>query len=184
MNSKFQSSRLSILPLLLFTLALTITVQGQEPPPSGTDRKQLLAVAREIMATARYCALITIGASGNINARTMDPFPPTEDMVIWFGTNPRSRKVREIRRNRRVTLYYVDPVAQAYVTIQGTARLVNDPAEKVRRWKDEWKAFYPDRQQSYLLIAVTPKKLEVVNVKAGLTGDPITWDPPFVRFGK
>ena len=149
---------------------------------AGTSREQLLATAREIMTTARYAALITTGADGRINARTMDPFTPAADMVIWFGTNPKSRKVRELRRNPRVTVYYFDPVAQAYVTIQGRARLVNDPGEKARRWKDEWKAFYPDREKSYLLIAVTPERLEVINVKTGLTGDPITWDPPTVRF--
>lgn len=168
---------------VLFSIGL-LTVQstyGQTTPPV-TSREQLLTTAKEIMATARYAALITTGANGRINARTMDPFPPDADMVIWFGTNSRSRKVRELRRNPRVTVYYIDPAAQAYVSIQGTARLVNDRAEKARRFKDEWKAFYPDREKSYLLIAVKPERLEVISVKAGLTGDPNTWAPHTVIF--
>ncbi len=40
-------------------------------------------------------------------------------MVVWLATNPRTRKVAEIRRNPRVTLYYFDREAQAYVTIFG-----------------------------------------------------------------
>lgn len=171
------------LVVLLFSLSLlTVHSTYGQVTPAGTSREQLLTTAREIMATARYAALITTGANGRINARTMDPFPPAADMVIWFGTNPRSRKVRELRRNPRVTIYYFDPVAQAYVSIQGTARLVNDPAEKARRWKDEWKDFYPDRENSYLLIAVKPERLEVINVKTGLTGDPNTWAPHTVIF--
>lgn len=161
---------------------LTVNSTHAQTTPAEPSREQLLTTAREIMATARYAALITTGANGRINARTMDPFPPGDDMVIWFGTNARSRKVRELRRNSRVTVYYLDPVAQAYVTIQGTARLVNDRAEKARRWKDEWKAFYPDREKSYLLIAVKPQRLEVISVKAGLTGDPNTWAPHTVIF--
>ena len=145
---------------LLFSVSLltALSTYGQATSVKPS-REQLLTTATQIMATARYAALITTGANGRINARTMDPFAPAADMVIWFGTNPRSRKVRELRRNPRVTIYYVDPVAQAYVSIQGTARLVNDRAEKARRWKDEWKAFYPDREKSYLLIAVNRNDL-------------------------
>jgi len=170
---------------LLFSVSLIAATSAYgQAATAGTSREELLTAARKIMATARYAALITTGPNGRINARTMDPFPPTAEMEIWFGTNPRSRKVRELRRDPRVTIYYVDPIAQAYVTIQGTARLVNDPKEKARRWKDEWKPFYSDREKGYLLIAVKPERLEVINVKTGLTGDPNTWDPPTVTFRK
>lgn len=134
------------------------------------------------MEAARYCALITVDSKGQTHARTMDPFPPDENMQVWFGTNPRSRKVREIRRNSRVVLYYFDREGPAYVTISGTARLINDPREKARRWKDEWKAFYPDREKGYLLIAVTPNELEIVSEKKGILGDSLRWTTPKVRF--
>lgn len=167
--------------LLLAFFSFASVVHAQEPPKQLT-RDQLISAAREIMLSARYCALITLDASGRANARTVDPFPPEADMVVWLATNPRTRKVREIRRNRRVTLYYFDREAQAYVTIFGTARLVNDSAEKAKRWKDEWKAFYPDRDKSYLLIEVTPERFEVVSVSKGILGDPKTWRPPSVTF--
>jgi general stress protein 26 len=83
-----------------------------------------------------------------------------------------------------VTLYYFDREAQAYVTIYGIARLINDPKATLKWWKDEWKDFYPDRTRDFLLIRVTPEKLEVVNVKTGIVGDPHTWTPPTVKFGK
>src|SRR6185436_7725168 len=150
--------------------------------PAQFSREQLITAAREIMTTTRYCALITIDARGRPNARTMDAFAPDEKMTVWFGTNPLSRKVAEIRRHPRVTLYYFDRENQAYVTIHGTARVVNDAAEKARHWKDDWQAFYPDRAKSYALIEVRPVTLEVVNVKKGLVGDSKTWRPPTVVF--
>ena len=158
------------------------TAHVQEHASNPLTRNELIAAAREIVTTARYCALITLDSSGRPQARTLDPFPPDENMVVWLGTNPRSRKVAEIRRNPRVTLYYFDREAQAYVTISGTARLVNNPKEKAKRWKDEWKDFYPDRDRHYLLIVVKPKKVEVVSVKKGIVGDPNTWKPPSVNF--
>lgn len=103
-------------------------------------------------------------------------------MIVWFGTNANSRKVAELRRHPRVTLYYFDRDSQAYVTIDGRARLVNDASEKARHWKEEWKTFYPNRDKNYLLIEVRPERLEVVNTKKGLVGDPRTWLPPSVNF--
>jgi general stress protein 26 len=166
--------------MLLFTPA---SVRSQEQK-QRSSRDELIAAARETMAAARYCALITLDASGRAQARTLDPFPPDENMVVWLGTNPRSRKVAAIRRNSHVTLYYFDREAQAYVTIYGVARLVDDPAAKLKWWKDDWKAFYPDRARDFLLIKVTPRRLEVVSVKKGILGDPQTWNPPSVRFPK
>ena len=160
------------------------------PAVAAQDRKQqlsrdeLITAARQTMSAARYCALITQDSSGRPQARTLDPFPPDENMVVWLGTNPRSRKVAAIRRNPRVTLYYFDREAQAYVTIYGIARLINDPKAKLKWWKDEWKEFYPDRTKDFLLIRVTPERLEVVNVKKNIVGDPHTWKPPTIKFGR
>ena len=169
--------------LLLYTASLAPSVFAQPAPRQKWSREELIAAAREIMEASRYCALITIDSKGRTHARTMDPFPPDANMNIWFGTNARSRKVAEIRRNRRVVLYYFDREAGAYVSISGTARLVSDPKEKARWWKDEWKAFYPDREKGFLLIAVTPNELEIVSEKKGIVGDSVRWTPPRVRFG-
>jgi general stress protein 26 len=167
--------------LYFCVLAAATSVSGQESRPLSRD--ELIAAAREVISTARYCALITSDSTGRSHARTMDPFPPDEEMMIWLGTNSHSRKVAEIRRRPRVTLYYFDRESQAYVTIQGIARLVNDANEKARHWKDEWQAFYPNRDKDYLLIQVRPLKLEVVNTKKGILGDQRTWKPPTVTFG-
>jgi general stress protein 26 len=157
-------------------------VHAQQDPVAGTQRDSLIAAAREIMAASRFGALITLDESGHPRVRTMDPFPPDEDMVVWFGTNRRTRKVQEIENDPRVTLYYAAPEADGYVSVYGTARLVDDPDEKARRWKPEWERFYPDRESTYLLIAVTPERMEIVSYTRGIFGDPDTWKPASVEF--
>ena len=171
--------RLCAVILLVCSGAVATSVSGQQRQWS---KDELISEAREIMTTTRYCALITVDKSGRAQARTMDAFAPDEQLVVWFGTNPMSRKVAEIRSHPRVTLYYFDRENQAYVTIHGTARLVNDAQEKARHWKDDWKAIYPNRDKDYLLIEVRPLRLEVVNTKKGLVGDSKTWRPPTVVF--
>jgi general stress protein 26 len=173
---------LRVFALLLLTISSASSYGEVQQKQEQSERGKLIAAARELMTTARYCALITTAGAGRLEVRTMDPFPPDENLVVWLGTNPTSRKVSEIRKNPRVALYYFDADSQGYVSISGRARIVDDPKEKARRWKEEWKGFYLDRDKGYLLIEVTPEKLEVVIEKKGIVGDPKSWRPPTVWF--
>jgi general stress protein 26 len=177
------NGRIHLVTCLLVLTGLCLVIEML--PAGQTDshnipREKMLSTAREIMNASHYCALITLDESGRADARTMDAFPPEEDMTVWFGTNPRTRKVREIGRNPHVTLYYFDPKGLAYVTLLGTARLVNDPKEKKTRWKDAWKEFYPNRDTDYMLIEVKPERLEVVSPKLGGTST-ADWAPPSIQ---
>jgi len=170
---------------LLGFLVLARTGSAQSPrPAAGPDRSTILKVAREVMASARHCALITIGEDGRPQARSMDPFAPEEEWTVWLATNAASRKVGEVRQDPRVTLYYFDSKSAAYVTILGDAQLVNDAAERARRWKPDWSRFYADQNRGpdYLLLKVKPVRLELVSEAHGITGDPRTWRAAVVEF--
>ena len=106
---------------LIIILLYPLRIYAKENQISNYDRDTVITVAKEIMLATRYCALITLDEDGHPQARTMDPFLPEEDMVVWFGTNPNSRKVKEIRNNSRTTLYYQAPNGAGYVVIQGHA---------------------------------------------------------------
>jgi general stress protein 26 len=105
-------------------------------------------------------------------------------MVVWMATTPLSRKVGEIRKDPRVTLSYFDANTMGYVTLLGRAALVADPAEKATRWKDDWATIYKDanRGDDYLLIKVTPVRLEVSAESEGVKNDPKTWRAVVVDF--
>jgi len=166
-----------LLPLM--TLLAVLVPGGLRAQVVSDD--SLISIAREIMVAAHYVALISLDADGHPQARVMDPFPPEDDMSVWLATNPRSRKVEQLRADNRVTLYYFDTAGLSTVTLMGSARLVVGPAEKSKRWKEGWEVFYPDRDSSYLLIEVRPARMEIVSVKHGLMGDPATWTPDGVE---
>lgn len=109
-------------------------------------------------------------------------FAPESDFTVWFGTNPISRKVEQIRQNPNVTLCYLDSDVSGYVVIRGKAHLVNDPKKKEKRWKTEWEDFYPDNSSGYLLIKVLPDWMEDLSYTHGTNGDPVTWQPQRVNF--
>lgn len=149
------------------------------PQVAAAQPRDVLAVAKRLMTEAHFAFLITIGPDGSAESRLIDPFPPETDWTVWLATNPVTRKVEQIRRNSRVTLSYWDAGSMGYVTLIGDASLVDDPAEKARRWKPEWAGFYADenRGADYLLIRVIPLRLELVSYADGLVNDPKTWRP-------
>ena len=147
-----------------------------------SSQGNIIAAARDIISSVRFCGLVTISDNGLPDIRTMDPFPPDENFIVWLGTNPKSRKVSQIKNNPEVVLYYNDPAGNGYVVIHGSAELINDKKEKVKHWKDKWSRFYPDKDSSFLLIKVIPQKLDVINYKKGIYGDPKTWRAESIKF--
>jgi general stress protein 26 len=168
-------------PTLALILAASASAAAQDKPqPAAPDRAKVLAAAREIMQAQTYCALITIDESGRPQARTMNPFPPEEDMTVWFATNTRSRKVREMRKDPRVSLYYADHAkATGYVALRGKAVLVEDMQEVLKRKRAYWDSAFPGLK-NIVLIKVVPERIEVLNYKAGFVNDPVTWQTPAI----
>lgn len=168
--------------IFLFLCCASFSSYGQHTEPKSFTKDALIKASRDIIEGASTCALITLNKSGLPSARVMDPFLPESDFTVWLGTNPKSRKVNQIKNNPNVTLYYLDKNSSGYVVIHGIATLVDDQSEKDKWWKTEWDAFYPNNTDGYLLIKVSPKRMEVVSYEHGILGDTITWEAPKVLF--
>jgi len=166
--------------ILLLGLALaTPAVARQAAPGQPPTREQIVSAARAVIGKARYATLVTLDAGGHPQGRIVDPFEPEGDFAIWIATNARSRKTGQLEASSKATLVYFDVASQSYVTVIGHATLVRDPAEKAKRWKEEWAAFYRDRNKGddYVLIRMTPTRLEIVSEALGMRNDPETWRP-------
>jgi len=169
----------SLVMLLPFSV-----VFGQDKSQPAPDRAKIIAAARELMAAQTYCALITVDDTGRPQVRTMNPFPPEEDMTVWVATNTRSRKVQEIRKDPRVCLYYADHgKATGYVALSGRAVLVDDMAEIQKRKRAYWDQAFPELK-NLVLIKVVPERLDVLNYKQGVVADTVTWRTPSIEIGK
>ena len=168
---------------LLLVLACAAGVRAEDKPqqPAVKDKAALLAAAREVMAAQTYCALVTLDEAGRPQVRTMNPFPPDEDMVVWMATNTHSRKIAQIRKDPRVALYYADhKTAIGSVAINGRAELTEDKAEILKRKRAYWDQAFPGLQ-NLVLIKVIPERVEVINYKAGLNNEKDTFQAPAVE---
>lgn len=170
-----------IAAILVILVSVSINF-AQDKSAAKPNRDTIITAAREIIATQKYCALITIDSTGKPDVRTMNPFQPEEDMSVWMATNSRSKKVQEIKNNQHVTLYFSDHTnAIGYVAINGRAVLVDDMQEKMKRKRAYWDKSFPDFKY-LMLIKVIPEKIEVINYKHNLNNDPQTFEAPSVEF--
>ena len=161
--------RFSLLSAAL--LALTSSLPAQSAPA------HLDSIARRVVAAARYATFATVDGSGQPQARTVQPLLPDAGWRVWFATNPRTRKVREVAQQPRVALHYFDHATESYVAITGRARVVTDRRSKDAHWDPAWNAFYKNRDTDVVLIVVEAARVEVVSPALGVNSDEATWRP-------
>lgn len=149
---------------------------------SFVNRDTIIVAAREIIRETTYCALVTIDSTGQPQIRTMNPFPADDQLITWFATSRTSRKVREIKQNPKVCVYWANHVsAKGYVNITGTAEIIDDKELLLKMKRDYWEGI-PNWQNKFVLIKIVPKTLEVINYKHGLNNDPNTFKAPWINF--
>ncbi len=170
----------------ILLLTLLSSFSGVAADEAEVDRRQALAAAREVMAAAGICTLITLDATGHPQARVMDPFPPDDDFIVWMGTNRSTRKVGQIEADPRVTLSCFDRDGIGYVTLMGQAELVDSLDQRARRFKPAWKDFYLDehRGEDFLLIKLVPLRLEMISIAHGIASAPQGWEPYSLEFSR
>ncbi len=166
----------------IFVFSFFLSSSAQQTKNTSLSKAMLIKAAKEIMNLTETCALITQDKNGISRVRMMDPFPPEKNLAVWFGTNPKSRKVAQIKNNNNVTLYYRDKNDSGYVMLHGKATIINNQVAKNKYWKERWKSFYPNNAERYLLIKVTPIWIEIVSPPRNIIGSNTTWEPPTLLF--
>jgi general stress protein 26 len=128
------------------------------------DKKQVLA----LMDEAEIVTLATIGEKGPriralVNLRRADKFPgPSklarrDDFTVFLSTSLASDKVREVRANPAVALYYCDAQNFHGVTLEGKAEILDDPELKKALWSPDWSFYWPGgaSDPDYVILRIT-----------------------------
>lgn len=133
--------------------------RDQVTSPAG-----VLAAARATVRDAGVCFFITLDESGRPDARMMQPFPLDPDMSVWLATQRGTRKLAQLARDPRASVACYDPATIGYVTMIGSARVVEDSAQRRLHYSHFWDQFFQGPQDpTYTLIHVIPVRLEVVS---------------------
>ncbi|HWX57253.1 pyridoxamine 5'-phosphate oxidase family protein [Bradyrhizobium sp.] len=108
------------------------------------DVERMLAGARNIVASVQYCWLVS-RSDESVRARPMGRILSSEsnhDWTIRFLTDLRSRKIADLRHASNVGLIFQNDGDDAYASLAGAARLVEDVSEVRALWKEDAHARY------------------------------------------
>lgn len=153
------------------------------PNTGDLSTDQLLDAARTTLKKAEYCFFITLGKDGHPAARVMQPYEPEPDMTMFFGASPGSRKVQEIRSQNLATVAFFDPQKTAYVTMTGSATIVDDIDLRRKYWRVFWDDIYPGGPEGdeYVLIKFSPERIEMMNFTERAMPRPYGLKPTIVK---
>ena len=115
----------------------------------------------EILKSFSTAMLVTTGPVRQPESRPMQIANVEEDGNVWFFTGKSGRVVDEIVKEPMVLLVFQDQ-RSAYLSVRGSARVVQDRARAKELWKEAYKVWFPGGvdDPELTLLAVYPISAE------------------------
>ena len=134
----------------------------------------LLRLVRETVSAVPTCLAITIDGNGDANARAINASNLTDEWTVRFMTDRRTRKVGEIARTGRMTLVYFHQAGGAYVTLVGSATIIDDVAVKQAIWQPGSFKWHPGgpTDTNVVLVEFVAERIETWNTPGPIVPDP------------
>lgn len=109
----------------------------------------------ELAGGERICMLTTVDPSGRLVSRPMAHQEVSDVAELWFFAERDSRKVAHVRRDGHVAVTMAS--ADTWVSIDGTAEVVEDVAKAKELWNPWVEAWMPQGPEdpSVVLLKVT-----------------------------
>lgn len=133
--------------------------------PTATDSTAKLW---ELIKHIKYGMFTAHHGNGHLHSRPMTTLNRDErGGVLWFFMSRSGEPALDVETAPEVNVSYSDPGRDAYVSVSGMARIVNDPARKNALWSTFAQAWFPGGvgDPDLALIAVTINHAEYWDVK-------------------
>ncbi|WP_313455938.1 pyridoxamine 5'-phosphate oxidase family protein [Stenotrophomonas sp.] len=137
-----------------------------------THTEQIKQLA-ELIRDVDIAMFTTTGVDGRLYSRPLGTQQVEFDGDLWFATAADSPKVAEISLNPKVNVAYASPSKNTYVSVAGTARIVDDRAKVEELWSPAMKLFFPGGKDD--------PNLRLIHVRAESAE---YWDGPGTLLGK
>ena len=109
-----------------------------------TTNQEAIEKLRELINDIDIAMLTTMDEDGTLRSRPMGTQKAEFDGDLWFLTSVDTAKVDEIRQESRVNVSYAKPDKNRFVSVSGTATLINDKAKIDEFWDPIYKVFFPE----------------------------------------
>lgn len=98
---------------------------------------------RELIEHIRVVMFVTKDADGGLDSRPMAVVGVDGD-TVWFFTEVNSPKTLAIGQDHEVLLAGANPSRQEYISVRGTARVVQDKQAQKEHWTEAARLWFPD----------------------------------------
>ena len=134
------------------------------------DTERIAALVRDI----DICMLVT-RADGTLRGRPMSNNGKVEfDGDTWFFTYRDTPKVEEVERDAQVELAYIATDRGAWISIEGTAEIVEDDERKRDLWEKSLEEWFPEGPDDDRLVLL---KIAADRVHAWAEGEELVGEP-------
>ena len=130
------------------------TIENRTP-----DNAEARTKLWELIKDIRFAMFTTRHGNGHLHSRPMTTqnSKVDQDASLWFFMARNDQPVADLTADPVVNLVYADPGEDSYVSVSGTAALVEDMARKKKFWSKMNEAYFP--------AGVTDPNLALVEVK-------------------
>ena len=98
---------------------------------------------KELIADITFATLTTRGPDGTLRSRPMVNQEMAKGGPLWFFTGSDTYKASDIRNDPHVNVGYTDAVAQRCISVNGTARIINDRRKMRQLWRPAYARWLP-----------------------------------------
>lgn len=113
---------------------------------------------RELIKKIGFVMLVTADEDGALHSRPMAVMGVENDKV-WFFTDVNSPKTLEIGRDHDVLLACANPSGQAFVSVTGRAKVMQDEAKQKELWTEASRLWFPKGHKSENLALIEVEML-------------------------
>src|SRR3954453_22106338 len=92
----------------------------------ATSREEAIRKLGEMIHGIQFAMLTTHDDRGNLHSRPMATQQAGFDGTLWFLTGHSTAKSHQIEKDQHVNISYADPQHHRYISISGTAEILND----------------------------------------------------------
>ena len=137
----------------------------------------------KVHAAAAKATWAYLGTAKGAQPKVRVVHPAFEGERVWVATGRASAKAGHVDKNPKVELFYQIGADMVHLTVTGTAKFVEDLAEKKRVWDGkvfdyDLSQFWPGGAESkdFGLMLITPDRVELTSLSEMMTGKkPEVW---------
>lgn len=134
-------------------------------------RQESIDKIADLVHEIRTAMLVTLDEHGRPRSRPMGTMESRFDGTIWFFTSMDSTKVTEIEQNAKVNVAYAKSSSEAYLSLTGTAAVLNDRERMRELWTPILRVWFESVEDPALrLIRIDVDEAEYWDTPGGKVG--------------